>query len=157
MSKAERELHRRIGASSFNEAWELLDRNDRSSQEDLEMLHLAHTSAYHWAQVGTAEHWAVADWQLSRVYAELGQGDLALRFARACLSKCRKNGLEKFVPTAYEALARAYAALKDQKNATKWLMQARRSLEKVDLDKEDREVYTGQIKDTQRLIDTLQG
>lgn len=155
MSEAEREFHRKVAASSFNQAWDYLDRKNRSPDDDLRMLHLAHASRYHWGLVGTAENQAVGEWQLSRIYAELGQHDLALRFAKASLSTCKKNGLDGIVHTAYEAIARAYATAKDSKNAEKYLAQARRHLEELSLDKEDRKIYLSQIRDTKRLIDSL--
>jgi tetratricopeptide (TPR) repeat protein len=155
MSKAEREFHRKAAANSFNEAWDYLDRKNRRPDDDLWMLHLAHASRYHWGLVGTGENQAVGEWQLSRIYAELGQHDLALRFAKASLSTCKKNGLDGIVHTAYEAIARAYATAKDSKNAERYLAQARRHLKKLTLDKEDRKIYLSQIGDTQRLIDRL--
>jgi geranylgeranyl pyrophosphate synthase len=59
------------------------------------------------------------------------------------------------VPTAYEAIARAYAVAKDSKLAGEYIAKARQLLDKLPLGKEDREIYLGQIRDTQRLIDKL--
>lgn len=155
MSRAEREVHRRVAVTSFNRAWNLLEKKRRNPREDLEMLHLAHASRYHWGLVGTPKNRAVGEWQLSRVYAELGQPSLALRFARAALSTCEKNGLTDILPTAYEAIARAYAAANDSRRAKEFLTRARRRLEKSALDEEDRRIYLAQIRDTQSLIDRL--
>jgi len=154
MSKAEREFHRKTAAASFNKAWNYLDRS-RSPAEDLQMLHLAHASRYHWGLVGTPLNQAVGDWQISRVYASLRQPDLALRYARSSLSTAKKNDLAEMVPSAYEAIARAYAAAKDSKRAGECVAKARKLLDELPLEEEDRRIYLGQISDTQRLIDEL--
>jgi hypothetical protein len=155
MSKAEREFHRRTAVNSFNKTWDYLDQGNRSSAEDLQMLQSAHASRYHWGLVGTPLNQAIGDWQIARVYASLRQPDLALRYARLSLSTCKKHSLEEIVPSAYESIARAYAAAKDPKRATEYLVKARQRLHKLHLGKEDRRIYLGQINDTQRLIDEL--
>lgn len=119
------------------------------------MLQLAHASRYHWGLVGTHLNQAVGDWQISRVYASLGQADLALRYAKRCLSACRKKGLGETVPSACEAVARAYAVAKDPKRADEYLAKAKLLLDRIPLGKEDKAIYLGQIEDTQNMIDRL--
>jgi tetratricopeptide (TPR) repeat protein len=155
MSKAERDFHRKTAAAAFNRTWEYLEKKHRSPADDAEMIQLAHASRYHWGLVGTPLNQAVGDWQISRVYASLGQADLALRHAERCLSACRKKGLGEIVPSAYEAVARAYAVARDSKHANEYLAKAKLLLDRIPLDKEDRGIYLGQIKDTQHIIDRL--
>jgi hypothetical protein len=155
MQTAEKEFHRKNAARSFNKAWDYLVKKGRSSEDNRRMLNLAHASRYHWGFVGTPRNRVVGDWQLSRVYADIGRGDLAVSYAKASLSACRKYGLEDITSTVYEGMARAYAASRDAKRATIYLGKARRSLDRATLDKEDRRVYLGQIRETQRLIDRL--
>ena len=155
MTKAEREFHRRTAAEAFNKAWDYLDMKGRSSEDDLEMLRLAHASRYHWGLVGTPENQAVGDWQTSRIYAALGQPDLALRFAESALSTCREHGLHETELAAHEGIARAYAIGMDAKKAKRSLARARSLLDGLSLEKEDREIYLDQITDTQNLIDRL--
>jgi hypothetical protein len=155
MSKKEREFHRKTAARSFNSAWEYLDMKSRTPEEDVQMLLLSHASRYHWGFVGTALNQAVGDWQISRVYADVGQSDLALRFAESALSACRTNGLAEIMPSACEGMARAYAVGKSAKSANRFLAKARSLLDRLDLDEEDRTIYLRQIDDTQRLIDQL--
>ena len=153
--KAERDFHRKTAAAAFNRTWDYLEKKHRSPGDDAEMLQLAHTSRYHWGLVGTPLNQAVGDWQISRVYASLGQADLALVYAEKCLSACRKKGLGEIVPSAYEAVARACAVAKDPKRANEYLSKARTLLDRIPLDKEDRRIYLGQIEDTQQMIDRL--
>jgi tetratricopeptide (TPR) repeat protein len=157
LRKDEQEFHRKVAAGSFNKAWDLLEKNSRNKEEDQLMLGLAHSSRYHWSLVGTQRNQAVGDWQISRVYAALGQSELALRYAKSSLAACEKNGLGEIIPSAYEAVARAYAVARDSKRADGYLSKARRLLDKVPIGKEDKGVYLGQIEDTQRLIDRLLG
>jgi len=154
-SKSELEFHRKMAAKCFNDAWDFLGMKKRTRADDLRMLQLAHASRFHWGIVGTPANQAVGDWQISRVYAELRQPDLALRFARSSLLACKKKKLRDILPTAYEAVARAYAAGKDSRRASKFLTLARQRLDGLTIGREDREVYLGQILDTQRLIDGL--
>jgi hypothetical protein len=90
--------------------WTLLDTPDRTPSQDEEMVHAAHASRYHWEGIGTAEHLAVGEWQLSRVYAVLGRAEPALHHARRSLAVCEEHGVGDFaLAYAYEALARAHA------------------------------------------------
>lgn len=74
------------------------------------MLHAAHSSRYHWGEVGTAVNLARGEWQVSRVYSVLGRAEPALFHARRCLEICEENGIGDFdLAFAYEALARASA------------------------------------------------
>lgn len=106
MKKGERDFHRSTAAMCFNEAWEYLEmKRKRSPEDERLMLHLSHTSRYHWGLVGTSRNRAVGDWQLSRIYAEIGQPVLALEFAKASLETCEGCHLSDLLHTAIEAMA----------------------------------------------------
>jgi hypothetical protein len=152
MPREEREFHRKVAARSFNGTWDYLDMKKRTSEDDQEMLHLAHTSRYHWGLVGTPKNMAVGDWLLSRVYADLGQPQLALRFAESSLAACQGSRLTGIVHTANEAMARAYAVSKDYPKAKKYLARARGQLDRLELSDGDRKVFLTQIRETERLI-----
>jgi len=151
-SREERELHRRSAANCFNRAWDLLEKKDRSGEENLQMLHLAHASRYHWGLIGTPTNRAIGDWQLSRIYAELKQPQLALLFAESSLAMCEENELSEILHTANEAAARAYAVAKDYRNARRYLNKASRQLDRLALSENDRRVYLDQIAETRALI-----
>ncbi|MGA8604654.1 MAG: hypothetical protein WB788_06285 [Thermoplasmata archaeon] len=116
------------------------------------MLTLVHASRFHWGLVGQARERAVADWQVSRAYAAVHQPQLSLLFARSCLELCETNQLSEFLCTAYEAMARAFATARDPRSARKYLRKARDQLEAASVDDEDRKVFLGQIRETQKLI-----
>lgn len=110
----EKEMNRKFAVKCFNSAWALLDKMDRTKAEDTEMIHMAHASRYHWGQIGTPLNFARGDWLISRVYAVLGFGAMAYKYAKSCLSICEKNGFGDFdLAFAYEALARSCAVSGD--------------------------------------------
>lgn len=102
--------HEQCGKALFNTVWTLLDKPDRSADDDNLMVHTVHAMMLHWLQVGTPVNFARGEWQLSRVYAVLRRAEPALRHAERCLAVCREHGLAGFdLAFAYEALARAHA------------------------------------------------
>ena len=105
------EAHRRLGIDLFNKTWTLLEKEHRTPEENDELLHCAHASAYHWLQAGTQVNRARSEWQCSRVNAVLGRAEPALAHARRCLELVEgaPEQMEEFdLPAAYEALARAH-------------------------------------------------
>lgn len=103
------EEHREIGKKLFNRAWELLELETRSPEQEDELVHAAHASRFHWGEGGGPEHRARGEWQCSRVYAVLGRGEPALHHAGRCLAICEANGIADWdLAFAYEALSRAH-------------------------------------------------
>jgi hypothetical protein len=106
--KLDPHVEQRLAARLFNRVWELLDRTERTTDDDEEMLHAAHASRHHWGQVGEPVHWARGEWQCSRVYATLGRAEPAIHHGRRCLELAERHGLSPFdVGCAHEAIARA--------------------------------------------------
>jgi len=107
--------HRGMAARNYNYCWELLKR-DRTDDEDLELLEVAFASRHHWrAQADAAEQIAVADWMVSRCFADLGDGPLAVRFATAALASEPDDAPVWMRASFQEGLARAHAANGDQR------------------------------------------
>jgi hypothetical protein len=134
--------HRAIGVELFNRVWELIDKPDRTVEEDDAMLHMAHASAHHWRAEGagaTPNNLARSEWQVSRVYTVLGRGEPAGYHARRCLEICRDNGIGDWdLAFAYEALARAASVQGDLAAVASWAEQALWATENIAED-EDRE------------------
>lgn len=131
--------HRQLGVDLFNHAWTLLERESRTRDEDDEMVHAAHASAYHWryAEGARPENRARSEWQISRVYAVLGRAEPALFHAQRCLDHCLENGIADWdLAFAYEALARAHTVAGDGEEAKRHVARAR---EVAIADDEDRE------------------
>ncbi len=107
------QAHQVFSTGCFNQTWELIDKTDRSTAESVEMLLLTATSAWHWTQREdvTDRNLAIAWWQMSRVLALLGAGELALQYARFSLQKCDPATEPFYAGYAYEALTRAACLL----------------------------------------------
>ena len=131
---------RRMAVDLFNGVWRLLEKEDRSVEDDDRMLHMAHASRYHWGQVGAPVNLSRGEWQCSRVYSVLGRAEPALHHARRGLEICRAHGIADWdLAYAYESLARAHAVAGDKDQARTWTEQALAAAEEIAQD-EDREL-----------------
>ena len=126
--------HRHFAVECFNQAWELMDKAQRTPDEDEQMIRLSLASHWHWTQRAacTEENISVAYWQTSRIYAMLGQAENARRYARLCLEASRDDSLPPFcLGYAYEALARAESLAGDQTQTSEYLREAQRVTETI--------------------------
>jgi len=103
------ELHKHFSTQCFNEAWKLMTKDDRTSEESDEMLHYAMASLFHWSKREdcTDKHKSIGCWQVSRCYALIGDLEQAERYGKLSLD-FSKNESPYFMGYAHEALARAY-------------------------------------------------
>jgi hypothetical protein len=102
--------HRFYAVNCFNQIWELLDKSERDPGDIEAMIHLAHSSFWHWSKNPdqTASNLSVGYWMLSRVYATAMDDYNALIYARKSLDISIDDQLEPFyIAYAYEAMARA--------------------------------------------------
>jgi hypothetical protein len=142
------DTHRRLAVDLFNHVWTLLETEDRSQEQDDEMVHAAHASCWHWAQTGDAklpQRLAVGEWQCSRVYAVLGRPDAALHHAGRCVAIAEGAELEAWVlASAYEAMARAAMVAGDTAELGRWRDRAREAADRID-DAEQRQVIDADL------------
>jgi membrane protein required for beta-lactamase induction len=109
------------------------------------MIHMAHASRYHWGQDGTELHFARGEWQISRVYALVGNGESALYHGEESLRLCTENGIGDFdLAFAYEAVARAYSVLGNEEKKMKALASAKDAANAIEKD-EDKEYVLSEI------------
>ncbi len=110
--------HRRLGVDLFNGTWELMSQENRTPDDDDLMVHMAHASAYHWRQAGTAVNWVRSHWLCSRVYAVLRRGEPSLVHAQRVLDLCAEHGIADWdLAFGHEAVARAHAVSGDAEAA----------------------------------------
>jgi hypothetical protein len=101
------DIQRKMAAEFATRVWSLLEREDRSTEEDDTMLHAAHASRFLWDVV-------------------LGRVDAASYHARRCLELCDEYGLGDFDRGyACEALARAAALAGDEVESARWQHEGR--------------------------------
>jgi len=138
----DREAQRRLAADCFNATWTLIEKPDRTREDDDAMIHGAHASAYLWRDFGTAANRARGEWQCSRVYAILGRSEPALEHARRCLEIVEESPceMEEFdLPAAYEALARTHCLAGDLDESRRYAELGREATAKI-ADEDDRRI-----------------
>ena len=126
--------HRYFAADCFNKAWDLIDKSERTPEEDEQMIGLGQASLWHWTQREdcTDRNMSVGYWQASRIYALVGQADEARRYGLLSLDFGRRSELPPFfVGYSYEALARSEAVAGNRAKMEKHLESAREAADKV--------------------------
>lgn len=124
----ESDAHKHFSAACFNGVWDLLDRTERTGQEDELMVEMAHASLYHWLrrEDATPENLSVGYWQIARVYATVGDAGMARVYADRCVKISDESSLAPFYRGyAYEAAARSAKLAGASKEAAEFLEQAR--------------------------------
>ncbi|MDD4663182.1 MAG: hypothetical protein PHD83_00770 [Caldisericia bacterium] len=133
----------------FNQIWTILDKPDKEAQELETILHLAHTSFWHWSQNPKAQpsNIAIGYWMLSRVYAVAKNTTQSLLYAQKCLEHNQTNKLNAFsFGYAYEALARAYYLIQHQEKMEECLQKGYEYVEKVQ-DAEEKQFLTADLNE----------
>lgn len=124
-------LSKKLGIRCFNQTWELIDSPKRSPEGDLDMITLAHASLWFWKhhEGHTPTNLSIGYWQLSRVYALVGDGMMAARFGQACVDVSDDASVDTFyLAYGYEALARACTLLGQTEAASRHIERARHVL-----------------------------
>jgi hypothetical protein len=134
---------RQLGVDLYNDTWRLLEK-ERTPEEDDELLHQAHASAYHWLKAPESEpkNRARSEWLCSRVYSVLGRAEPAMHHAERSLAICEEHAgnVEDWdLAFAYEALARASRVAGNDEDAQRYEQQGRELAEQIS-DPEDKEI-----------------
>jgi len=140
--------HKYFAAQCFNQAWDLIDKPERSAQEERLMVALNQASIYHWLNRPDcgAQQLSVGYWQASRIQALLKNGAEALRLGQVCLEY--SASLPPFyLGYAYEALARAALLNQDPASASAHLARAKAQADLIE-EAEEREIL---VKDLASL------
>ena len=106
--------HKHFSTQCFNRAWDLIEKTNRTPEENRLMLALNQASIFHWLQRDdcNSQRLSVGYWQASRIQALLGNAVEALRNANVCLTY--SGELKPFyLGYAHEALARAHSLAGD--------------------------------------------
>ena len=142
------DTHRSLGADLFNHVWTLLETEDRTAEQDAEMVHAAHASVLHWTRADPPDRrqrQAVGEWQCSRVYAVLERAEPALWHASRCRDLAEGGTVEDWViAAAYEAMARASRVVGDRAAFEDWRAKAEAATAAI-ADPSEREVIEGDL------------
>lgn len=142
---SEKDWHRKFAMDGFNLTWDLLDKEDRTGEDEDRMVHAAHASRFHWGEIGTPLEWERGEWQISRVYAVLNRPEAAIHYAQRCLALCEANAIGDFdLAFAYEGLARAHAVAGNAAESRRYVDLARQAGERIG-DEGDRTYFLGEL------------
>jgi hypothetical protein len=144
----EAEAHRFFAIEFNGQTWGLLEKSDRTAEEDALMVHCAHASHRHWVEAGTGVHQQRGEWLIARVYAVLGLGEAALRHAKRCLmlTEAHSDLMADFDwAYAYEGVARANAIAGQKAEALEYIEKAAQAGEAIAGEK-DREFFVGDFE-----------
>lgn len=142
----EQEFHKKLAVDLFNLVWSLMDKKERTKEEDDKMIHAVHASRFHWGEIGKPVHFERGEWQISRVYAVLNRPQPALYHAKRCLEICKENNIGDWdVAFAYEAMARAYAVAGEKTESEKYMKLAKEAGEQIK-EKEDKDLFISDLK-----------
>ncbi len=126
-------FHKHFAADCFNNTWSFIDKPDRTSEEDEQMILLALSSLWHWTQREdcTQQNLSVGYWLAARVHALVGRPDDARRYGQRSL-ECAAEAEPFYAGYAYEALARAEQVAGNHTESAEYLESARQLADKVD-------------------------
>jgi hypothetical protein len=142
----ENEFHKKMAVDLFNLVWSLMDKKERTTEENDRMVHAAHASRYHWGEIGTSVEFERGEWQISRVYSVLNRPNAALYHGKRCLEICFENNIKDFdVAFAHEAVARAYALLGEKGERETHIALAREAGEQI-TDEGDRTYFFSELE-----------
>ena len=120
--------HHYMGIEMNNQTWGLLDKKDRSEQDNIRMINFAKASLYHWRKSDKYEvvNEQRGKWLISHVYAMLDKSGETLSYAKETLKITEDNNLKDFdLAYAYESIARAYSISGDKDKSEQWHKKAR--------------------------------
>lgn len=139
------ECSKRFAVDLFNMTWDLIEKKDRTKEDDDKMVHAAHASRFHWGEVGEPINFERGEWQISRVYAILNRPESSLRHAKRCMEICTENEIGDFdIAFAYEAMARAYSFMDDGTKKDKYVKLAEEAGKKIE-ESGNRDYFTAEL------------
>lgn len=141
----EAEAHRFFAIDFNGKAWGLLEKTDRTTEEDDLMVLSAYASLRHWLEAGTGVHHQRGEWLIARVYSVLGAAEGALYHATSYLELTERHAaeMEDFDRAfAFEAAARANAIAGNRDEALKYLALAEEAGAAI-ADEQDKEIFDG--------------
>jgi len=141
------QAHKHFSADCFNKTWDNMDKDGgRSTEENMEMLHTAIASLWHWTQREdvTPKNLSIGYWQVSRVYCLIKQPNNARRYGLLSLQYAKE--LSPFLKGyAYETLARAEMIANKRVIMKEYLAKAHEMLVQIE-DEEDRKALVNDLE-----------
>lgn len=145
MTEEQKKIHQQFAVDCFNSTWGLLDKTDRTPDENAKMIHTAHASIFHWREIGTPLEFQRGEWQISRVYSVLGFGESAFYHAQRCYDICIAKKIGDFdMAFACEAMARAHHILGNSQKRDIFIKMAMEASESIK-DSDNKEYFLSEL------------
>ncbi|MDQ1459101.1 MAG: hypothetical protein QOI08_585 [Actinomycetota bacterium] len=146
MAEDDQIQHREWGRRANQRVWALLaDGKPTVDNAIREVVEAAHASLWHWTYAGGDLERQRGEWLISHVYAVLGDGPNALRYAQWCWDLTEAQRYVDFdFAYACEALTRAYAVNGDAALAAEWRAKAVEAGTHI-ANHEDREIFESDL------------
>ena len=107
--------HRFFAADCFNKTWELIEKPNRTREEDEQMIRLAQASLWHWTNRADckSQQLSIGYWLLARVYALAGRSEESRRYAESmsAAQSGRSTVLCRDMPTKRWRVRRRWPAI----------------------------------------------
>lgn len=144
--------HHYFSAHCFNQAWDLMEKAERTAEEDQLMVALNQTSIYHWMNRADCsyEKLSVGYWQASRIQTLMWNSVEAIRLAHVC----QRYSLELtpfYLGFAHEAIARAHKQAGHHELAQNHLLKAKQLAERI-VDKDDRALLEADLSQIDAIV-----
>lgn len=141
------QMHKLMAPALFNKTWDLLDKEQRSPEEQRLMLAAAFASWYHWKQIGGPTEDERGLWMIAKVLVTQHKHADALEYAQSCLDICLKHSIAGFdLAFAYEMIARVSMHLENNDNAKEYYEKAVEAGKNIK-DTNDRDYFFSQLAD----------
>lgn len=137
------EAHLHFAKTLNGETWNLLDKENRTVNDNERMLAAAFASYYHWLLAGKEVHRQRGEYMIARVFLALGNLQESLTHARRCLELTDqfKDQMEDFdFAFAYEIFARVNAANGQVNTAREYREKAQKAGDQIK-DDENRNIF----------------
>ena len=136
-----REAHQAFASGLFNHTWDLLEKKDRTPEDDEMMINAAHSSLYHWSKIGQQINLQRGEWMVSHVYIILSRTEPAFYHAKICLDLTEKNEIGDFDKAfSLEGYARALALNDNKEESEKYYNFAKEAGQEIKK-KEDKDYF----------------
>lgn len=134
-TKDVKETHQRFAIETNNATWDLIEKADRTHAEEIEMVHQAHASAWHWSKVGEPVNLVRAHYLVAKVYFAVHQAKSGSFWANHVWKSTTDLGLTSWdYAFACEIMARARALECDKPGFEDYHAKAVRTIENLDAD-----------------------
>lgn len=149
-------VHKHFSTDCFNKCWKLIEKKNRTPEDEEDMVLLTHASLWHWTQRDDYQpmNLSVAYWQLGRVYCQTKNTPMARHYGQKCVEISIENNMPPFyVGYGYEVLAHASALEANAGEAREYLRLAGEQIEKITVDK-NKKLLQADLEKVEQLLDS---